>query len=204
MIVYLTSIAQKRLNDEYFNKLSNRAKEKYLKLQRIAPNKALQTATADLLLQKALKLTAPPKISENEFGAPFIIGASEFSISHSENLTAVAVDDCAVGLDVQVLNDDIAQKTAKAVLNGAEILNFNNLQTVEEQTKYFFRCLTEKESYVKFLKIGFQSMPRDIADYGTAKFLTKYVFQSNEVYCLTLCSQNFKSVKYQVVPFEDL
>ncbi len=205
MLIYLTNIAGKSFNPQNIGLLSQRGQKNYARLINQAPQKALQTAVADLIIKKVLNVSDENFIiEETASGAPFVKDKAEFSVSHSENVVAVAVDEKPLGADVQIIKEPLSQNLINGTLNNAELATFNSIEKQSDKVKYFYRCLTEKESYVKFLKTGFTCLPRDIKNYNGAKFVTKYVFQSGEVYCLTVCAENITAIRYEVIPFETL
>lgn len=211
MQIFLTDIYSKTLSEDKFFMLSSRGKHNFENYKN-APKRALQSATGDLLVQKAVKAVCEKHASEilieqTQSGKPFVKGAPDFSVSHSENLVAVAVagdGEHGAGLDVQLLKEPLSSALIKGALSEIEKQRLELIENTPEKVKYFYRLFTEKESYVKFTGEGFTRFPRDVTDFSGAKFLTKYVFRQNELYCLTVCSQNIISLKISVIPFEDL
>lgn len=220
MQIYLTDLKDKKLKSEHLKLLSPRAKNAFLRLCARNEKHALQTAAADLLLKKAISPLILPatktqtasevfafNVIETDGGKPYIDGAPDFSISHSENLAAVAVADDnegELGLDVQLLTDSVSPALLKGVFSEYEADVFKKIETEPDKIKYFYKTFTEKESYVKFTGEGFKTLPREINNFNGAKFLTKYVFNRNELYCLTVCAENISSLKINVCLFDDL
>lgn len=224
MQIYITDVFNKTFNLRDLNLLSSRAKTAFLRYSGQNDKRALQTATADLLIKKAVfplsdaNLRDKPtgensnennefNVLESAFGKPFLAGAPEFSVSHSENLVALAVSDereGKAGLDVQLLTENISAPLLNGVLSKKELAFYNNIENAPDKVKYFFKTFTEKESYVKFTGEGLKTFPREVTDFTGAKFLTKYVFRQSELYCLTVCAENILSVKINVVPFNEL
>ncbi len=211
MKIYLTDIFEKTIATDKLFLLSERGKRNFERYKN-APRRALQSAVGDLLLKNAIlktcpDLCAPLFIEESSAGKPFINGAPDFSISHSENLIAVAVADDGengAGVDVQLLKEPLSQSLIKGTLSENEKQKLLLIRNEPDRVKYFYKLFTEKESFVKFTGEGFTKFPRDVTDFSGAKFLTKYVFRQSELYCLTVCSQNILSIKINVVPFESL
>lgn len=219
MQIYLTDIFGKKSSEIDLKTLSFRAKNAFSRYIGQNEKRALQCATADLLLKKAISLQTPPlpsesfsesgalSVLESEYGKPYVENAPEFSISHGENVVAVAVADKPegkTGLDVQLLKEDISPSLLKGVLSPAELYFYNGTKSAPDKVKYFYKTFTEKESYVKFTGEGLKSFPREITDFKNAKFLTKYVFRQNELYCLTVCAENILSLKINVIAFNEL
>lgn len=209
MKIYLTDIYRKTLTGDKLRLLSARGKKNY-EAYKNAPKRALQTATADLLIKKALSAYFGENgfvIEQTPSGKPFISGAPDFSVSHSENIVALAVSDKGergAGLDLQLLKQPLSSALIRGALSESEKLRLEAIESDPDRVKYFYRCYTEKESYVKFTGEGLTEFPREIVNFAGAKFLTKYVFRESELYCLTVCSENILSIKIIPVPFERL
>ncbi len=211
MQIFLTDIYSKTLPEDKLFMLSSRGKHNFENYKN-APKHALQSVAGDLLVQKAIKAVCEKNagkilIEQTQSGKPFVKDAPDFSVSHSENLVAVAVaseGEHGVGLDVQLLKEPLSPALIKGALSEIEKQRLELIENTPDRVKYFYRLFTEKESYVKFTGEGLTRFPRDITDFSGAKFLTKYVFRKNELYCLTVCSQNIISLKITVIPFADL
>lgn len=224
MKIYLTDIHNKKMPEDKLFLLSERGKKNY-EAYKNAPKRALQAAVGDLLIKKAIFCAAlqnspesglknentfePQKllIEQTPSGKPFIKGAADFSLSHSENVVALAVageGEQGAGLDVQLLKEPLSPALIRGALSQEEQSLLNEIQNEPDRVKYFYRLYTEKESYVKFTGEGLTKFPREITNFLGAKFLTKYVFRQNELYCLTVCSKNILSIKIIVTPFEQL
>ncbi len=79
-----------------------------------------------------------PKITKNSYGKPYFIDFSLFfSISHSENITAIALSKREIGLDIQ-------KKRAKTPKRVTQRLS------VAEKQEDFYRIWTTKEAYIKY------------------------------------------------------
>ena len=74
-------------------------------------------------------------ILENEYGKPYIKDSNiYYSISHSNNLVMVAIDDKPIGIDIQFIKDK----------------NKNNFILNESEYKYnYIEIFSLKESYIK-------------------------------------------------------
>lgn len=209
MKIYLTDIYRKTLPDDKLRLLSDRGKKNY-ETYKNAPKRALQTAAGDLLIKKALSAYFGENvflIEQTPSGKPFISGAPDFSVSHSENIVALAVSDegeRGAGLDLQLLKQPLSSALIRGALSESEKLRLDEIESEPDRVKYFYRRYTEKESYVKFTGEGLTKFPREIVSFAGAKFLTKYVFRESELYCLTVCSENILSIKIIPVPFERL
>lgn len=91
----------------------------------------------------------------NENGKPFAEGKKHFSISHQENILAVAVADVPVGVDIQKLIP-YPNKIAQQIANEKELEKITQSKNPSiELTKLW----TKKESYLKMLGLN---MARDL------------------------------------------
>lgn len=91
-----------------------------------------------------------PKFIKNEYGKPYLEGFSLFfSLSHSGTMTAIAVHDREIGLDIE-------QKRAKKVENIQRNL------TNAEKNEDFFKVWTAKEAYVKFRGVSLARLYRKL------------------------------------------
>ena len=201
MKILLCNIEKCELSQIPLDKLSERTKNKVEALQNTNPRRAVQSAISDLMIRSELlsRGVLPCDFLENENGKPFFDGLDLcFSIAHSKKIVAVAFDDAPVGIDVQMLAP-MDKKLVEKILNEGELENYNTLEMQEQKIKYFYRCFTEKEAYVKLLGETLPYPPSLIKNYLGAKFVTKYLFQDNEVYCLTVSSKNLNSISFSVL-----
>lgn len=245
MEIYITNISadvKKEAIDSAL--LSERGKRKFEKLVNTNEEKAVQCATADLLLNYIIKSSrnTPTEtcdknsafcrdgentqenekilssdcennkadknssfcVVENEFGKPQLKnGEFEFSVSHSHNIVAIIKADIPVGIDIELLRP-VKKGLPDMTLNELELENYNNLDDEGARDRYFYRCFTEKESYLKFSGRGFSTLPREIKNYNGAKFVTKYLFLQSQIYCMTACAEDIKSLSAKSINFEDL
>lgn len=204
MQIFLFNITNQTPECIPFEKLSNRAKNKFLSLQKNAPLKAVQTAVSDLMLTYIRKLyNIEGELEQTPEGKPCFKNSKIcFSISHSDKVVALSCDQENNGLDVQLLTP-IDIKVAQKCLNEAELAEYLNADE-NVKIKLFAKHFSEKESYVKYLGTGFTNPPCAIKNYGDAKFLTKYIFLGNQTYCITACAQNITCVKYTVLLHEQI
>lgn len=205
MNIYLLNIKKIKPDDIKSERLFEAYREKFLRLLPAAPEKAVQTAIAAEIIsyiKKEYGVLSDLKITDK--GKPHFENSEiSFSVSHSKDVVAVCASEKNCGLDVQVFTLP-NQKTVESVLNDLELNEFNALTDEYEKTKLFTRFFTEKESYVKFSGEGFIKKPCEIKSYPGVKFLTKYLFISSDVYCLTICAENIERVSYKVLTKEML
>ena len=205
MNIYLTNIENISKNMIDTGLLSVRGKGKFERLSGVNEKKAVQSAVGDLLLKHICKLNdcdfCP---DETEKGKPYIKNGNFcFSVSHSENVVAVAVSKEEVGVDTECLKP-IKKGLPEMTLNELELDNYNKIEDDGERDRYFYRCFTEKESYLKFLGTGFETLPRDIKSYEGGVFVTKYLFLQSEIYAMTICAKDIKSIRVHNVRFDEL
>lgn len=204
MQIFLFNITNQTAQSIPFEKLSERAKTKFLSLQKNAPLKAVQTAIADLMLTYIRTIyNIDGELKQTPQGKPYFENSQiYFSISHSDKVVAISCDSENNGLDMQLLTP-IDNSVAEKCLNQAELLEYKNADE-NVKIKLFAKHFSEKESYVKYLGTGFTSSPCEIKNYGNAKFLTKYIFLGNQTYCITACAQNITHIKYTVLLQEQI
>ena len=95
-------------------------------------------------------ITAPVLRGEN--GKPFLADHSRFfSVSHTDELTAVAFSDQEVGLDVEHADDERRYDKIFSALSPAERAEIKS-------AKDFFAHWTAKESYVKYTREGISDL----------------------------------------------
>lgn len=95
-------------------------------------------------------------------------GKIKFSLSHSNNLVAVAVSDDEIGVDVEMVSDKILKLKSKFNLSKTE-------QNIEE---YLTIKWTEKESLYKANNMG--------------DFITKAVLDKHNKYFISVCCKEKK------------
>lgn len=207
MIIYLYDVTNLKKSGVPTERLSARGKEKFERLLKTAPTKAVQSAAGDLLVSYAAKKAGiSAEIAETEFGKPYFLKNDlVFSVSHSKDIVVVGISEREHGVDVELLRE-IDDKTVRAVVNPLEYLKY--LQADEnEKIKTFFREFTEKESYVKMLGTGIRERLSKIKPTGVS-FLTKYLFKESDVYCLTVCvkvqGENEEKEKFSFEVVKDL
>lgn len=206
MDIFLTNFNNLQIDSINENLLSNRAKQKISNLKQTNKNRAMQCAIADLILKSELlnRGITSFELCENTNGKPFLKnGELNFNVAHQNTIVALATNHTPVGLDIQKL-DDSHQKLFSTVLNEYEVSIYNTLESDAQKTKYFFRCFTEKESYVKLHGDRLPYPPSTIKSYEGAKFVTKYLFLNDSVYCLTVCASEITDIKIKVINAKDL
>lgn len=131
------------------HRLSQYRKERIAALVDI--DKRRQSIGAELLLNMALEelapeISIPADIKTDDNGKPFIAsGSLHFSLAHSGALSACAVSEKPIGLDVQ-LEEEPRERIIRRVFSTEEVefLNFS-----EDKSYAFTKLWTMKESKVK-------------------------------------------------------
>lgn len=100
------------------------------------------------------------QFEKNEYGKPFLKGFPEFcfNLSHSGEWVVCAIDDEAVGIDVEEINH-IDLKISDRFFSEEESADIRS-KPASEQLQYFFDIWTLKESYIKAWGKGL-SVPLD-------------------------------------------
>lgn len=115
-------------------------------------------------------LKIPPqdvRIKFGEFGKPRIKKSSSlfFNMSHTKNLTLVAVSDSEVGIDTEFVKANFAyEDIIKDNFSEFEILQIQKAASCREKTFLFYNFWTKKEAILKFLGLGIIDDLRDVND----------------------------------------
>lgn len=89
---------------------------------------------------------------EDKYGKPYFKGNPiYFSLSHSGDYVAVAINDSPVGVDIQVIKDVDYDLLSKKIMSNQEHQVY---LTTNDKIKYFYKIFTSKEAYSKFVGIG--------------------------------------------------
>ncbi len=104
------------------------------------------------LLEIAVKKSLGKKLKQlnvekNEFNK-WVCKDCYFSLTHTENLVAVAISNAPVGIDVESANKNFSDSLAKKVFTDCEFKEFELLDT-SERKEYFITKWTQKESVFK-------------------------------------------------------
>ena len=97
------------------------------------------------------------RIVRGKFGKPFLAdGRFSFSITHSDNIYALAASTVNIGADIQIYDDNRDfMKIAKRWFNAQE-LEF--LEKSPDKQDAFYEIWTRKEAYAKFTGKGLSSL----------------------------------------------
>ncbi len=112
-----------------------------------------------------------------------------FSLSHSENIVAVAVSNYPIGIDVEIIkphSDDVA----KRIFTEGELQEFLQLDK-KERTDFFVKKWTQKESIYK--KDGGEAFePKKIEDFNGE---SRIINDNERSYYLSIASSNMQILR---------
>ena len=133
------------------------------------PRQDSSAAARDMLAQLiALRTDGDPakvQLGVDARGAPFVTGQSRLcvSISHAHDLVACAVSPRPVGVDVERLDREEANRHfARRTCTSGELASFAGLGWDEPSRAALVRLWTRKEAVSKVLGMGFAVDPRQI------------------------------------------
>ena len=117
-----------------------------------------------------------------------------FSLSHSGNAVAVALSDCAVGVDIEKLTAvKNAKRIAEKILTDAEMEEYRRLAlSPERANEFLLEAWTQKESLFK-TGIYPKFIPNRIC--GTENVQTRQIFIGGERYILSVASKDVLQAK---------
>lgn len=153
-----------------------------IKRLRFEKDKLLSLA-AGLLIRSEIG-NAPLRL--NEHGKPYAVDSDKFfSVSHSGDIAAIAVDDSEIGMDVEKLPDKDYMKIAGRFYHPNEL---EYVQNAEDQPRAFARIWTRKEAYLKQLGVGIAA---DLRAFDTLsdKLSARIASFDIEGYALSVCAE---------------
>lgn len=142
----------------------------------------LLSLAAGLLIRRAV---GESMIKIAERGKPYVESGVFFSVSHSRNIAAIAVDTKEIGLDVEQIVDVSRMKIADRFYHPSERAY---VTAAEDPLRAFSEIWTRKEAYLKMTGEGIAS---DLTAFDTTSSpLQEQLFTSAvEGYCLSVCSE---------------
>ncbi len=142
------------------------------------------------LLEEAVKKSLGQKLNDlniekNEF-KKWVCKDCYFSLTHTENLVAVAISSAPVGVDVENKNKIFSDRLAQKVFTDDELKEFKQLNASDKK-EYFLTKWTQKESVFKsknervFLPNKVQTLgaKSTIIAYENKEFILSYYSQDN-------------------------
>ena len=145
----------------------------------------------DKLLSLAAGLLIRTEIGDaplitNEHGKLYAVGSERFfSVSHSGDCAAIAVDDSEVGVDIEKLPDKDFLKLAERFYHPNELLY---VQSAADQRRAFTEIWTRKEAYLKQIGIGIAT---DLTSFDTTTGDLAERILSRDIggYVLSVCTE---------------
>lgn len=134
-----------KVSDSRKNKINNFKFEKDKKL----------SCGSELLLSKALKDLgiSNPIFKRNKYNKPFITNYQNiyFNISHSKDIVICGISDEEIGVDIEILDENIDLKIAQLFFFNSE---YNSIMKSTNPKEEFFKYWVLKESYLKYTGLG--------------------------------------------------
>ena len=143
----------------------------------------LLSLTAGLLIRREIGDTP---MTLNAHGKPYAVGSEKFfSVSHSGDCVAIAVDDREVGVDVEKLPDKEYLKIARRFYHPNEL---SYVENADDPARAFTRVWTRKEAYLKQIGTGIAT---DLTAFDTTSGdLAERILSRNiEGYVLSVCTE---------------
>jgi 4'-phosphopantetheinyl transferase len=141
----------------------------------------LLSLAAGLLIRRAIG-ESPITFGEHE--KPYAESGVYFSVSHSDRVAAIAVDDVEVGLDVEEIPDESRLKIADRFYHPRER---EYVREAADQCRAFCEIWTRKEAVLKMTGEGIST---DLAAFDTTALPLSAQLYSSGLgdYCLSVCS----------------
>lgn len=155
----------------------------------------LLSLAAGLLIRRAV---GDSRILVKEHGKPYVPGGVYFSVSHSGEMAAIAVDHVEVGLDIERFPEESRLKIADRFYHPGERAYVSGSPDVR---RAFCEIWTRKEAYLKMTGEGIST---DLTAFDTtASPLCEQLYTTViGEYALSLCSE--KVIKYQNIDISKL
>jgi len=179
--VLLDGIAYAQVKDHA--RLLPRERQEKIERLRFDRDKLL-SLTAGLLIRDAAG-GAPLKTTDR--GKPYAVGSDKhFSVSHSGDCAAIAVDDSEIGVDVERLPQKDHTKLAERFFHPNERAY---VMQSKDQARAFARIWTRKEAYLKQIGIG---VATDLSAFDTMSGALNDRIASFDIgeYVLSVCAEN--------------
>ena len=182
-ITKVSSFSDEKLKD-YFIFLDEEKKEQYLKTTNENRKKCLLVSHG-FLKEKVSEIYNIKKedlvFSVSESGKPFCKSHKEihFSISHSGDFIAVAINEKKVGIDIELFKKP-SEKIIERVCSESEK---NLINSSENKEKTFTEIWTKKEAYLKALGTG---IDRELKGVDTT--ILNFITEEHEDFILSVFS----------------
>lgn len=159
--------------------------ERREKIERLRFEKdRLLSAAAGLLIRSEV---GNVPLAAGEHGKPYAVGSDKFfSVSHSGDIAAIAVDDREIGLDVEKFPDKDFLKIAERFYHPNELEYVKN---AADRRRAFARIWTRKEAYLKQTGIGIATELRAF-DTTSGELGRRIASFEIEGYAISACTEN--------------
>ena len=161
----------------------------------------LRSLIAGLLIKRE---TGGAEIVYGEHEKPYLAdGVMFFSVSHSGDIVAIAVDDYEVGCDVEAIPSEDRLKIADRFYHKRER---EYVSASDDNLRAFCRIWTRKEAYLKMTGEGISN---DLTSFDvTGEPLSEKLYTLDiEGYCISVCSQkpiNGSGIYFSETEIKDL
>ena len=153
------------------------------------------------LLERALKKSLGLDIGNLSFSktpdGKWVCDKCEFSLTHSDEIVAVAVSNLPVGIDAEKVRS-VSPTTIKKVLSGDEYAYYESLSETERQ-EFFIKKWTQKESAFKKGNSPVFAFKNDTDEKDI--FFTQKIEQNGNSYYLTIAHENNACVRIERIDF---
>ena len=114
-----------------------------------------------------------------------------FSLSHSNNVVAVAVSEGPVGVDIEFMERSFSDKLYKKIMTEKEISEYINMEK-SEQKNYLIKKWTAKES---LFKIGESKVfhPKELQN--DRKVYTNTIILNDIAFCYSVTNDNIEKLR---------
>jgi len=190
--------------NDYISYVSRERREKIRKYKLRADK--LRSVLSELMLRKILTGKFGFRNSEIVFeygiyGKPYINNARsiEFNISHADSVIAIAVGDCAVGVDVEMLRD--APLNVACFFTDNEVDYINHAKSISMRSICFFTVWTMKEAFVKAKGI---SLAPQLKSFDTIANINEFITIIENGYIVSIYVPNRESVVVHYISSNEL
>lgn len=150
------------------------------------------------LLEIALKQSfglslAEMDVSKNANGK-WDCSECEFSLSHSENVVAVAVSNTPVGVDVERFNPErFDERLQRRIMTESELAR-SQMLTAAERGKYANVIWCKKEALFKLN--GGKTFAPNVTETGDGRCIVKTVLQDDKTYVMAVAAKSIQDIEF--------
>ncbi|MGE7908214.1 4'-phosphopantetheinyl transferase family protein [Lysinibacillus xylanilyticus] len=141
------------------------------------------------ILSKKMNLNMTQIVfSKNKFGKYFLENEHNihFNLSHSGDWCIGVISDSPIGVDIELMKP-INMDVVEYAFHPSEVLQFKQLKN-NQQTEYFYKLWTMKESYLKAIGTGFSSWNQNLTEQYIIEhshFSEQFIFDNK--YMISIC-----------------